>query len=320
MEVGKLKNNLPEFVQKRYDWRQIALKVENERFIAVPAPRIYQLEITNFCNLKCPMCPRKKMTRDIGFMDFDFFKRIIDQLDRPQAIELFGFGESVLHKNFLQMVEYCKNKGHYTVLATNGTKSMLHKYDILDFIVFDLDSEIKKVYESIRVGSNYYKVRRNIERFLKVKQHTFVVIQAIEMPGNESPVIYKDKWIKLGVDEIRIKFFDTFAGSVMMKNRAIKSEERQPCPEIFYGFDVWWDGTVVPCGRYFDASYTYGNLHKNSLLEIWNSDKANRLREIHRNKEWQEAPIRCQKCQEWMLTNLRFCVDISNNMFRGNFV
>ncbi len=45
-------------------------------------PYIDQLETTNFCNMRCKMCPRYKyMTRKIKIMDMSLFKKIIDELN-----------------------------------------------------------------------------------------------------------------------------------------------------------------------------------------------------------------------------------------------
>lgn len=45
-------------------------------------PYVDQIETTNFCNMKCKMCPRyKNMTRKIEVMDMNLFKKIIDELN-----------------------------------------------------------------------------------------------------------------------------------------------------------------------------------------------------------------------------------------------
>ena len=37
-------------------------------------PKILNLEVTNFCNLDCPMCVAKD-TREQGFLDINFLKK-----------------------------------------------------------------------------------------------------------------------------------------------------------------------------------------------------------------------------------------------------
>ena len=48
----------------------------------VPPPDRLYIESTNICNLSCIMCPtgRKEQVRKKGYMDFDLFKAIVDQM------------------------------------------------------------------------------------------------------------------------------------------------------------------------------------------------------------------------------------------------
>ena len=46
------------------------------------SPDVVELEITNACNLHCPMCGSRYMKRKWGFMSFTFYKKIVDQLVR----------------------------------------------------------------------------------------------------------------------------------------------------------------------------------------------------------------------------------------------
>ena len=66
-------------------------------------PKTINIELTNMCNLRCPVCPTHfAMTRERGFMDFELFKSIIDEFKnvnlKPGIIMIFA-GEPLLHKN-----------------------------------------------------------------------------------------------------------------------------------------------------------------------------------------------------------------------------
>lgn len=340
MTVERIQDNLPEFVQKEYDWAAVAVKIEEEakEFKEVPdiSPRIYQLEPTNVCNVDCIMCPRKRMNRPAGYMKEELFQTIINRdLTFPQAVELFGFGESTLHPKLPEMIKALKDKGHYPVLATNATvlRPELSKRIVeagLPFAVLDMDGDCKDTYEAVRLRGNYEKVESNIREFLKVKGDCFTVVQTIMLPQTKTmdEDAYREKWLALGADEVRIKFLDTFGGTVMVNeareiNNPDELNPRHACPELFYGVDVWQDGSVVPCGRYFDDAYVLGNLKDQSLAEIWKGEKAIALRKLHLEHRWEDlkgiGKGRCASCKEWGLTNLRFAPGISNNMFRGGF-
>ena len=48
----------------------------------VPPPDRMYIESTNICNLGCIMCPtgRKEITRSHGYMKWEVFKQIVDQM------------------------------------------------------------------------------------------------------------------------------------------------------------------------------------------------------------------------------------------------
>ena len=62
------------------------------------------------------------MTREGGFMEFDLFKKIIDDCNDLEHLCMHNWGEPLLHKDIFRMIEYAKNKGvNYVVMNTNGT-------------------------------------------------------------------------------------------------------------------------------------------------------------------------------------------------------
>jgi MoaA/NifB/PqqE/SkfB family radical SAM enzyme len=62
------------------------------------------IEPTNDCNMNCNYCYRKE--RKVGYMDFDLFTSLIDQLPQRCRVGLSFGGESILHPQFRQMVHY----------------------------------------------------------------------------------------------------------------------------------------------------------------------------------------------------------------------
>ena len=42
-------------------------------------PRQVQIEITNRCNMDCPMCPREVLEIELEHMDWDKFVAVVDQ-------------------------------------------------------------------------------------------------------------------------------------------------------------------------------------------------------------------------------------------------
>ena len=78
-------------------------------------PREIWLENTNHCNAACVMCPRELQSRPKGIMDFEMYKRLIDEIsehkDHVKRLHMHNFGEPLLDKKLPERIKYAKSKG-----------------------------------------------------------------------------------------------------------------------------------------------------------------------------------------------------------------
>lgn len=125
-------------------------------------PEYLQIDPTNYCNLKCLMCPQSVGMRQKGFMDIDLAKKIIDDGAKLGIITLIiGIhGEPLLHKKICSIIKYAKKRRFYVTLSTNFTLATpkLSKELIesgLDEIILSLDSVKPELYEFYRRGANF---------------------------------------------------------------------------------------------------------------------------------------------------------------------
>ena len=97
------------------------------------------IEPTNFCNLRCKMCPQSGgLTREKGFMNLELYKKIIDEVGKwKPIIKLFNLGEPLLHPEIVNMIKYAKKKGCYVMINTNAT--LLNEKKSIDIINSGLD-------------------------------------------------------------------------------------------------------------------------------------------------------------------------------------
>ncbi len=336
MDKKRIKNNVPKRYWKKINWPNVFNEIETCYFryspISLFIPRIYQLEITSICNLKCKMCPYKNMTRKKEHMDFNLFKKIINKdLYYKQALELHLFGEPTLHPRICEMIKYAKSKGHIVGIATNATtlNPKLSKQILdsgLDNIVLALDGSTKETYENLRCGAQFEKVKSNIKEFIKIKKQgnykTYTILQIIQMPKTKKELEeFEKEWNPLkkkGLDELRIKkLYDSLAGNVNKEIPNPKYKTRLPCTELWYGAAVLSNGDVTPCGRDFDGKKVFGNLKKQSLIEIFNSKEYIKFRLSHLKNKYSKKHI-CKNCKEWDLVNLRNTPILSCNLLMGD--
>jgi radical SAM protein with 4Fe4S-binding SPASM domain len=335
-DFERLKDNVPKSLHSSIDWDTAKNEVnhcyENLKQKSNFVPRVYQLEITNFCNLKCKMCPYSKMTRKKQHMTWKLFKKIIDKdIYFKQALEFHLFGEPLLHPKLSKFIKYAKSKGHIVGLATNATlltkeKSKELLETGLDNIVLALDGANKETYEGLRQGGKYDVVVKNIKSFLKLKHkgnyQTYSVLQIIQMPETKNEIRkFKQKWswlIGKGLNELRIKrLFDSLGGSVNSKIPFPQYVKRLPCSELWYGSCILSNGDVVPCGRDFNGKIVFGNLENQSLKQIFNSKKYQAFRKSHLRNNYSNNKL-CVNCKEWDLINLRHVSILSCNLLKGD--
>ena len=280
------------------------------------------VEPTSFCNLKCPMCTSKDVPEEkIGYMDWDLYKKIIDEAkDFVYDINLFMGGESLFHKRLPEMIAYAKANGIRTRLSTNATVLTKDKREALldaglDFIIFSFDGYEKEVYEKIRVNANFEKTLRNIREFLEEKKRRgsrlpYVVFQVIEFAGEgefeQRYSVGREKKRKaflkslegLPIDKFSFISPHTFGGKIPQDDRKgfrSKGARYVPCTFLWYSMSVRWDGMAVPCCVDLAGDMPVGDLSKETLLDVWNGPMLIDMREKIASGRYQEIPL-CRGC------------------------
>lgn len=83
-------------------------------------PVLLELDITNYCNLQCELCPNIKITREKGYMDLSLLKKIIEQT-RGAVLEysIGVHGEPSLHPDLINMIKYIKENNGRMMINSN---------------------------------------------------------------------------------------------------------------------------------------------------------------------------------------------------------
>lgn len=211
---------------------------------ATPLPTELQLEVTGACNLACKMCLvryRPKLGRKSGAMCFHTFRDVVDALPNLRKLTLQGLGEPLLAPDFFRMVEYATARGIRTGFNTNGTfltpdaSERLVRLGV-DWLHVSLDGATKLTYESIRDGSDYDVVTRNIRGLIGAKRRAGterptvqIVFVAMRRNLRELPALVElaAEW---GVDSIWVQnlshsFGDTDPSGSYMEIRQFAERE-----------------------------------------------------------------------------------------------
>jgi radical SAM protein with 4Fe4S-binding SPASM domain len=226
-------------------------------------------------------------------MGLALFRKIIDEAkDFLEFAVPYGVGEPLLNPEIYDMIAYCKKCSIPTGISTNATiltedagRKLIEAG--LDYIILAFDGATRETFEKYRKGADYDKVRNNILAFLRIKKEMrsqiFCIIQVIKLKDNakELPEVVR-MWQVEGVNEVRIKKDEVHnEGSAIPGDNGSRPPLRHPCYLLWRGpMYMHYDGTVFPC-CYIYPNEPIGNLKKNTLTEIWNSEKMVRLRQAH---------------------------------------
>jgi len=285
------------YFEYRRKWKEYPQKKIVARF-----PLHLDIESTNTCNLRCPMCGRNWMKEKLGFIDWALYKKIINEGVRYKlpSIKLNYRGEPLLHPQLVEMVSYAKKKGILEVqFNTNGL--LLNKKKArelieagLDRIIFSFDGATKKTYEKIRRGSNYERVIKNIKRLVEIRNNfglkrPLVRVQMVKMKENEKEV---ERFIKMWLPIANRVAVSTERNPLGAKKRL----EHFPCHQIWQRLMVCWDGEVRMCCGDWYGEVKLGNAKRSSLYKIWHSKKLNNIRKIHKEGRFDEVPV-CSRCE-----------------------
>ncbi|MEQ8191680.1 MAG: radical SAM protein [Candidatus Eremiobacterota bacterium] len=271
-------------------------------------PSLFWIEPTNYCNLKCPMCPGTYTDERIkkGFMSFDLFKDIVDEIS-PYVLETYLMlgGESLLHKDIVGMVRYAKMKKLNVLMDTNGV--LLHE-DLgrellesgLDFISISFDGYERDTYEKIRVNAKFDGTLKNIRSFLNLKKinnhNIFVRIRSMEDSSgkgafsSEKREAFRSLFSELPVDDFIVLPFGNWNQDFPdNENVSIPGltvidpslSNYHPCPYLWTSLCIRWDGTVVACCLDLLNQLLLGDRKNKNLLHIWNDEPVVELRHKH---------------------------------------
>jgi radical SAM protein with 4Fe4S-binding SPASM domain len=255
------------------------------------------IEPTNTCNLRCRFCfVTEGMEREDGFMDFELFKKIVDDSPDLEHLCMHNWGEPLLHKDIFKMFDYAHNAGiPWIVMNTNGTlltDKIIDKIvdSPLNIIRFSIDGSAE-TFKAVR-GVELDKIERNIIKLKNRKEErrpelSMGVVFTVEDSTQDDAEEFIAHWEKI-IDHVRLQ------------PELIQSPRKEVCPEPFgkdYGkLAVLWDGTVIPCCVDYNAELALGNAWNDRVMDIWQGHAIKELRDQHERGDFPRVCTNCNEC------------------------
>ena len=311
--MAMLKVRVKEIINKELNH----LAYNLQRIKPIGRPVIYQVELTNQCPMTCGMCPRtNRMTRKLGHMDLSLYQKIIQEASGLSSkIFLHHFGDSLLYPELGECIRYAYDHNIKTFLSANPILlTEKRSRELVDCglyeLILSLDGLTSETNFAIRgkAAENVVLAEEKILSFLEYRRTVgsetpFVQMQIVIQNRNIHEI---ESWIKKwkdvdGVDRVKVKSYITWDGrddhinSLVPKRSASLHTQNIVCDKPWSSMTVLWDGRVVPCCFDYNGIYILGNLHHQSLKEIWNGNRMKYLRQCHRERNLQEVSL-CRQC------------------------
>ena len=293
-------------------------------------PYEWEIDTTNICQLKCPLCHTGLGTidRDKGVMHFDTYKKVIDEIeDYCIWLTLYSWGEPFLNKRIDEFIAYAHEAEIATTISTNLnkplTKEMAEKIvrSGLDTMIVSIDGVTQEVYEKYRVGGHLDKVLANLQLLIDTKRELrsktpYIEWQFIVMRPNQHQIPEARAMAEgMGVDGILFKKVDFPLGEQETDTaqkwmpvgieeylrehpfeRPFREEEGERCWRLWRSTVINWDGGTAPCCYLTNAADDFGNISNQSFMSVWNGESYKSARQLFNIGEEPGKRVGCVTC------------------------
>lgn len=301
--VGRLKAIHGErFIQYRKAWDETC-----EGKVASEYPLFIEIGVNSDCNLRCKMCARyfdKNMNNKHINMPLELVDKIVRQCKDFQlpAILVGQDSECLLHPQIKEIISRIKTIDPVDFfLITNGTllNKEMSKFLIdieVDRLQISIDAASRETYKRIR-GGNLEVLERNIYDFLDLrkamgKERPFLRLSFCKQPDNISEQeAFINKWGNVA-DIVDFQEYLDLSHVLELADREYKEYH---CPDPFQRLVIDYNGNMYGCCCIgYNRHFHLGNLNDISIIDAWNSDVMNDLRESFRTQNLKKVCLNCR--------------------------
>lgn len=296
-----------------------------ETVIPLNTPFVLFIDPSDMCNFRCSFCPTsdrklmKEVKRPLKSMNFELFKKIIDDLDEFEnpikVVRLYKDGEPLLNPNFSKMIKYAKESKKVLKIDTTSNASLLNKELSLEMIEAGLDrinisvegvnSEQYKNFSKYNI--DFEKFVENIAFFYEHKKQCEVVVKIC---GDTLTQKQKDFFIKTfepisdGAYTEHIMScwpeFELKDGLKQNENYGIYGQEIKEvlvCPYVFYSMSINSDGKVSVCYLDWAKKMIIGDVNTQSVKDVWLGNTMKEYQRMFLKGDRKTHPI-CKNCAQ----------------------
>lgn len=278
-------------------------------------PRRILFEMTSRCNFLCRMCPQQNLKRPQMDMPGETYRSVIDEIDKYgiEGIWLYHLGESLLHPEFRENLNHVSTKKNLGVIwmSTNGQyftedniQCVLNSN--IDYINFSAHAVTEKTYKTIAINGDFEIVQGNLNKFYEMKgtknlpRKPFMHCQMIEQETTKHEV---DAFIKTHYKRAEIVSINMLE-YVNLPNNAfgLQQRKRKPltsCSRVSRNdCFICSNGDVTLCDAAYNGEIYLGNIHEQTLYEIWNGELRKKILDLNKQGKMFEIDF-CRNCTDY---------------------
>ncbi|MCR8647031.1 spiro-SPASM protein [Leptospira interrogans] len=310
------------FLKSKEEWSysEIHPWIEKNPEVFRTGPSYLELEVFRGCDLSCSFCPRQFNSNDQDgkFLSPEFLESLLRQQEESFSNEYTvcfgGLGEPLLHPNFKELIlTALKSSSHLMQELMIETAFYTDPNIILDFLnildfahkekitwIINLTTRNPEKYATLYGKNKLEKVLSNIKELEKVFPKNRIYLQFLKIQEAEDEVeSWVDETEKQGYGVILQKY-NRYAGLMPEKRVTdLTPIQREFCWHLNRDLYVNSDGSVSICKQVPEK--TFGNLHKESLIDIWRKGLPAFKDSLNSKHETTGAP--CINCDEWYTFN-----------------
>lgn len=262
------------------------------------------VEITNICNMNCSFCHGH--SRVLRRMSQEEFARILEQLKgQTNYIYYHLMGEPLTHPLLPEFIKMAGEQGFKSIITTNGTLLKKRAAELLEAGLHKVSISVHSFEDGTEEEQERYLTE--IADFAAEASAAGVIVvfrlwnlgydggrnqQILEFLQNRLPGEWQENTRGIRIREkLHLEYGDRFEWP--------DAEAQNYGDSVFcYGmkeqFGILCDGTVVPCCLDSEGTIALGNVYQEDLVEILNSERAQKIRQGFDQRK--AAEDLCRRC------------------------
>lgn len=289
---------------------------------------------TNYCQLRCPLCPTgaRIQDRSRGRAQFHIFEHLLEEVgDYVFLIDFFNWGEPLLNERTEEFVALASRRKIVTFLSSNLSIPLSDERinriveSGLSQLIVSLDGATTETYGTYRRVGRFDLVIHNMRRILAARRalgvtHPAINWQFLVFKFNEHEIdLAKEMAREIGVDSVtfRAPFLDEGRVPLSARDKAMVSEWTPTRPEFnrydpanatdaivpkhprcgwhYMSAAVNWDASVAPCCTLFERQDDFGSLTDASYMSLLNNQKFRAVRDSFAGRGPKSGLV-CDRC------------------------